>query len=100
VLSVYVRRGRLPDPGEIVFCNSDTTLEDVELLIRRFIKAKQFGKGESLYCLANIHSLSYTKQCAVVDRLQAIIVRARPGRLSALSVPQRFPMKIYCVRGF
>jgi hypothetical protein len=27
-------------------------------------------------------------------------VRARPGRLSALSVPQRFPMKIHFVWGF
>jgi hypothetical protein len=27
-------------------------------------------------------------------------VRARPGRLSALSVPQLFPMKIHCVWGF
>lgn len=41
VLSVFVRRARLPEPGEIVFCTSETTLEDVEILFRRWIQAKQ-----------------------------------------------------------
>jgi hypothetical protein len=37
VLSVYLRRARLPEPGEIVFCTSHTTLEEIDLLLRRFI---------------------------------------------------------------
>ena len=86
VLSVYVRRERLPDPGEIVFCNSSTTLEDVELLIRRFIKAKDHGREKSLFCLADIHSLSYTKQCAVVDRLQALLSQHGPSQAGKLLV--------------
>lgn len=36
VLSVYVRRGRLPAPGEVVFCTADTTEEELELVVRRF----------------------------------------------------------------
>ncbi|CAM9318852.1 unnamed protein product, partial [Sphacelaria rigidula] len=35
VLSLYVRRGRLPQPGEIVFCTSNTTEEELDLVVRR-----------------------------------------------------------------
>ena len=37
---------------------------------------------------------------ADLDSLESRTVRALPGRLSALSVPQRFPMKIHFVWGF
>lgn len=59
VLSVFVRRARLPEPGEIVFCTSETTLEDVEILFRRWIRAKDHGRAEQLFVLADIHSLAY-----------------------------------------
>ena len=64
VLSIYVRRGRLPEPGEIVFCNNDTAVEEVELLVRRYLRAKAHGLDDFLFCLADVHALSYTKQCA------------------------------------
>eukprot|EP01052_Picozoa_sp_SAG31_P002290 SAG31_NODE_80_length_27188_cov_42.623869_5_plen_2141_part_00 len=86
VLSVYVRRARLPDPGEVLFCNSSTTLEDVELLIRRYLKARAHGRENALFCLADIHALSYTKQCAVVDRLQALLSRHGPSEAGKLLV--------------
>ena len=73
VMSVFVRRGRLPEPSEILFCTSDTTLEEIELLVRRFLRGKVHGRGEYIFTLADVHSLSYTKQCAVVDQLQSAI---------------------------
>lgn len=36
ILSIYVRRGRLPAPGELLFCTAGTTDEELELLVRRF----------------------------------------------------------------
>lgn len=73
VLSVFVRRGRLPEPGEIVFCTSSTTLEEIELLFRRFIKAKQNGRGECVFCVADVHALSYTLQVTVVEKLRTFL---------------------------
>ena len=73
VMSVFVRRGRLPEPSEILFCTSDTTLEEIELLVRRFLKGREHNRGEYIFTLADVHSLSYTKQCAVVDQLQSAI---------------------------
>ena len=73
VMSVFVRRGRLPEPSEILFCTSDTTLEEIELLVRRFLKGREHDRGEYIFTLADVHSLSYTKQCAVVDQLQSAI---------------------------
>lgn len=34
-LSVFARRGRLPEPGEVLFCTSETAQEELELLLRR-----------------------------------------------------------------
>jgi hypothetical protein len=73
VLSVFVRRGRLPQPSEILFCTAQTTLEEIELLLRRFITGRANGHGEYIFSLADVHSLSYTKQCAVVDQLQSMV---------------------------
>ena len=73
VLSVYVRRARLPEPGEIVFCTDSTTLEDISLLFYRFLNARRFGRGECVFCVADIHALSYTTQCAVVERLREML---------------------------
>lgn len=93
VLSVFLRRARLPEPGEIVFCTSETTLEDVQILFRRWNGAKlyvrccacwthevfshfchfRYGRSEQIFVLADIHSLAYTKQCAVVDMLQEML---------------------------
>ena len=73
VLSVYLRRGRLPEPGEILFCTADTSLEDIEILLRRFLKARNHGRDDAVFCLADVHALVYTKQCAVVDMLQELL---------------------------
>lgn len=76
VLSVYVRRGRLPEPGEVLFATAQTSLEEVELLIRRFLKAADHGRGDQVFCLADLHVLSYTQQCGLVDRLRALLADA------------------------
>ena len=34
----------MPEPGEVVFCTPQTTLEDLELLFNRFIFAKKAGR--------------------------------------------------------
>jgi hypothetical protein len=67
-----VRRGRLPEPGEILFCTLTTSLEDVELLLMRYFHAKTTGRGEFIFCVADIHALSYALQCSVVERLRAM----------------------------
>ncbi len=57
-----MRRGRLPEPGEILFCSATTTAEDVELLLRRFLFARAYGRADAFFVLANAHALSYAIQ--------------------------------------
>lgn len=86
VLSVYVRRAQLPEPGEILFCTSATRLEDVELLFWRFVSAKSHGRGDCVFCVADAHALSYTLQTAVVERLREFLAdyeRNAPARSSS-----------------
>jgi hypothetical protein len=74
VLSVYVRRARLPEPGEVIFCTNETTLEDLNLILLRFIFAKKYGRGSFIFCIADLHNLSYTLQCNLVEKLRLLFV--------------------------
>ena len=69
VFSVFVRRGRLPEPGEILHCSAETSQEDVDLLLHRYFLAKRFGRGAAIFCMADVHNLTYALQCSVIDRL-------------------------------
>ena len=71
VMSVYVRRGRLPEPGEVLFCTSQTSIEELMLLLRRFVRAARYGRGDFIFCVADLHVLSYTQQCTLVEKLRA-----------------------------
>lgn len=80
VLSVYVRRGRLPEPGELMFCTADTTLEDLTLMLYRFITSKSASFSEctsslsgSVFCIADLHNLSYTLQSALVEKIRNVV---------------------------
>lgn len=72
-LSVYVRRCRMPEPGEILFCTGDTTIEDLTLLLMRFIFAKNHGRGDCIFTVADLHKLSYALQCSFVEHLRSFL---------------------------
>ena len=72
-LSVYVRRGRMPEPGEVIFCTVDTTMEDLNLLLMRFIFARSNGRGGSVFTIADLHKLSYASQCSFVESLRSYL---------------------------
>ena len=46
-------RGRLLN-REVLFCASDTSLEEIELLFRRFLGGKSNGRADAIFCLADI----------------------------------------------
>jgi energy-coupling factor transporter ATP-binding protein EcfA2 len=84
VMSVYVRRARLPEPGEIVFCSSDTSYEQIDLLFHRFLAAGAYGRGNFVYCVADIHRLNYTMQCNLLDRLKELLVHGNLDNAASL----------------
>eukprot|EP01047_Picozoa_sp_COSAG01_P037911 COSAG01_NODE_3044_length_6674_cov_45.773232_3_plen_1862_part_01 len=94
VLSIYVRRGRLPEPGEIVFCTVETSVEQVELLFNRFLMAKAQRRNDSIFCLADIHTLSYTRQCAVTNSLQAKLAQFGTQYASSLVIVSGRPRQV------
>uniref|UniRef100_A0A7S0DVA6 Uncharacterized protein n=1 Tax=Amorphochlora amoebiformis TaxID=1561963 RepID=A0A7S0DVA6_9EUKA len=73
VLSVYARRGRIPEPSEILFCSSQTTLEEIELIFYRFISAKRHARGHYVFTVADIHALPYTYQVSVLEKLREML---------------------------
>ncbi|KNC55646.1 uncharacterized protein AMSG_01915 [Thecamonas trahens ATCC 50062] len=94
VLSVYARRGRLPEPDEIIFCTSTTRLEDVTLLLRRFVAAAAHGRASALYTLADIHALSYTLQCAIVDALHSLLAEYGTDNAASLLFVSGAPRQV------
>lgn len=70
VLSVFIRRGRAPEPGEVLFCTADTTEEEIELLLWRCFFARSNGRMDYIFVLADVQLLSYHLQCTAVDMLR------------------------------
>ena len=33
IITLYVQQGRLPEPDELLFCDKNTTIEDIELIL-------------------------------------------------------------------
>jgi hypothetical protein len=73
VLSIYIRRGRMPEPGEILFCTPDSTIEELNLILMRFISARRYGRGDCVFCIADLHVLSYSHQCTLVESLRTTL---------------------------
>jgi len=72
-LSVFVRRGRVPEPGEVLFATVDTTAEDIDLLLRRWIAARSCGRSGHVFVVADLHVLSYAQQCHLVEQVRGLI---------------------------
>lgn len=70
VLSIYTRRERVPEAEELLLCSSHTTLEEIELLLRRFFHARKHQREDRLYCVGNVHLLPYVTQCGTVEALR------------------------------
>ena len=70
VLSIYTRRERVPEAEELLLCSSHTTLEEIELLLRRFFHARKHHREDRLYCVGNVHLLPYVTQCGTVEALR------------------------------
>jgi hypothetical protein len=94
VLSVYIRRGRMPEPGEVVFCTADTTLEDLYLILLRFLRAKQYGGKDSVFCLADIHNLTYSQQCSFVEMLRQLLEDIGQSAASTLLLVSGLPKQV------
>ena len=62
-ISVYARCGRLPEPGELLLCESSTAREDAELLLMRRFEADTVPRmaGRSFYA-ARCDALPYATQ--------------------------------------
>jgi hypothetical protein len=72
ILSIYTRRERVPEAEELLMCSGSTSLEQIELLLWRFFKARKNGREDRLYSLGNIHLLPYVVQCGTVETLRRL----------------------------
>lgn len=70
VLSIFIRRGRIPKPGEVFYCTTSSTTEELQILLSRFINAKLYGHGECIFCIADLQKLSYTHQCTLIEMIR------------------------------
>ena len=59
-------------------------MEDIELLLRRFVSARRYGRPDFVFCIADVHRLSYTQQVRVVELIRA--AQARHGVADAASL--------------
>eukprot|EP00928_Gymnodinium_smaydae_P026154 TRINITY_DN20620_c0_g1_i1.p1 TRINITY_DN20620_c0_g1~~TRINITY_DN20620_c0_g1_i1.p1 ORF type:complete len:1377 (+),score=394.33 TRINITY_DN20620_c0_g1_i1:376-4131(+) len=86
VLSIYARRDRVPETEELLMCSSTTTAEEIELLVRRFLLARQHGREDLVFCLGSTHLLPYATQCRAAEVLRWLEERVGFGSASCLAV--------------
>jgi hypothetical protein len=94
VLSIYIRRGRLPEPGEILFCTTDTTSEELNIFLLRFILAKKHGFESCIFCIADLHNLSYTQQCNLIELLRGLIQTHGHENAATLAIISGLPRQM------
>jgi hypothetical protein len=50
-LSLYVQKGRLPEPDEVLFCTKSTSFEDIKLIVLRWAASAKNNRPDRLYCV-------------------------------------------------
>eukprot|EP01124_Arcella_intermedia_P034928 TRINITY_DN8767_c0_g1_i1.p1 TRINITY_DN8767_c0_g1~~TRINITY_DN8767_c0_g1_i1.p1 ORF type:complete len:3649 (-),score=794.98 TRINITY_DN8767_c0_g1_i1:25-9951(-) len=69
--TLYVQQGRVPEPDEVIFCNKNTKMEDIALLLYRWAFAKKHKRKDRLFTLVNIEALWYTTQAKIVEMIHS-----------------------------
>ncbi|KAK3605800.1 hypothetical protein CHS0354_002416 [Potamilus streckersoni] len=73
VLGLYQSNGKtIPEAHQVLFCRSETTWDEIDLLLKRCLGASKFGTDDSLFCLANVEMLSNENQFQLVDELRKL----------------------------
>ena len=75
--------GSYPEPSEILFCHKDTSIQDIDLLLRRCSHAATYELSR-LYLIANVEQLSSETQLGFIDRLKDVQEERKKDLLLAL----------------
>jgi MoxR-like ATPase len=59
-----------PEPYQIVFCSSQTTWEEIHLLLQRCFMHSKYRHQKSLFCIANVELLPNELQFRLVDTIK------------------------------
>ncbi len=59
-----------PEPYQIVFCSSQTTWEEIHLLLQRCFAESKYLDYSSLFCIANVELLPNELQFKLVDEIK------------------------------
>ena len=71
ILELYKNTSNtFPEPYQIVFCSSETTWEELHLLLQRCFVHSQKLRHESLFCIANVELLPNELQFRLVDAIK------------------------------
>ena len=73
LLSMYLRRGVLPEREECLLCWKATAAEELDNLVRRWQRASEHGREDRLYAIGAVDALSFERQHDLVVALQAAI---------------------------
>ena len=71
LLTLYENTSKAyPEPHQIVFCSSQTTWEEIHLLLQRCFAESKYLKYSSLFCIANVELLPNELQFKLVDTIK------------------------------
>lgn len=73
IVTIYATEKRIPKPDEVYICDNNSEIEDIILIINRWYYSYLYGDSTSIYCIANIHFLSYSTQARIFVHLNHLL---------------------------
>ncbi|CAG8728362.1 3811_t:CDS:2, partial [Racocetra persica] len=67
IMSLYANHGTYPEPWQILICTKSTTIEELNIFIKRCFFAAKNGYKEKLFCIANLELLEFELQYGLVE---------------------------------
>ncbi|CAG8762326.1 20276_t:CDS:2, partial [Dentiscutata erythropus] len=72
IMSLYANHGSYPEPWQILICTKSTTIEELNIFIKRCFFAAKNGYKEKLFCIANLELLEFELQYGLVESIRSM----------------------------
>ncbi|RIB16990.1 hypothetical protein C2G38_2038117 [Gigaspora rosea] len=72
IMSLYANHGFYPEPWQILICTKSTTIEELNIFIKRCFFAAKNGYKEKLFCIANLELLEFELLYSLVESIRSL----------------------------
>ncbi|CAG8732687.1 37525_t:CDS:10, partial [Gigaspora margarita] len=72
IMSLYANHKTYPEPWQVLICTKSTTIEELNIFIKRCFFAAKNRYKEKLFCIANLELLEFELQYGLVESIRSM----------------------------